>query len=1077
MRTSQEGKLLNRVRLINWHYFADETIEIKGNVLISGGNGAGKSTVLDAIQLVLTTNTRKFNTAANDKGKRTLKGYIRCKSGDEGEQYLRKNTVISNVALEFYDEKTKKYFVVGVHMTSDNEEVSVLSKWYIEEGTLEALSFKKENKPSSHREFLHNGNKIKYIEQRDMVKERLKRRLGNVDAKIFELIPKAMAFKPMNNVKEFINDFILSENNIDVKELGENIQILKELEGEIGEAKLKLNDLHNIVAKYEGVQEKEKELAINSLLLGRAKSEACKEDICILQEVIKEKNQFIVLGESEASELEEKIEKINDKIIMLSAELRGNESFIRVESLEAEIKILDKKISSEKNLIESLKNEVLKIQQFLNLVDENMEAKEYRELDSLKAPLIPTEKYRIFNNIKRQLEDLIECQRNSKFDNDTKVRELENKNETLRKRLDGLEKKKLEFPINTTKLKKAIEEEFINRGIDSGVYILAELLEINNLEWLNAVEGYFNKQKFNIIVEPKYYPIARDVYNKNKDTIHSVGLINTLKIPVNIEIEENSLAAVVTSNNKYAKAYSDYLLGRVICCTGVNEFENVKIGITKECMLYKGYVVKKINKQAYEVPFIGKFAYRTQILQIKEELKLLNIEKEEAKKLQNHFNEIVKHWKNIDLRNLEEAIQSPLNIEKYIRDKKKSEEELNKANKNNTYIDLQIEIEGDKKQKNELSIQRDEINRKTGSLQQEVIGCSDELSKKMEEREELTTQYDVIVEENYRYQIDADKKYIHNIKTKSANVIYQNFLPQKAKINNEIDNLINSEGGLNHLQEKYNIKYSQDFLRGIEGMVDYIQAADQLKSIEMEQLQSSAEKYKKNCEEMFRQDFLARMRNNMLAAKEEIKNLNKALQNIRYGGDRYKFTVSQAKGKESLCEMIMSENNIEGINLFSQLLENEFSQQMEELFDKITATDSTDKIVQEYSDYRRYFDFDIVIQKSNGKEQKFSKTFGEKSGGETQVPYYVAMAASFYQVYKRGNAIKLMLLDEAFEKMDDERIEPMLDFFRELGIQVIIATPPEKIKVIGAKMETNLAVIRKDNISCIRGCHECAKKI
>jgi hypothetical protein len=37
---------------------------------------------------VLTTNTRKFNTAANEKNKRDLKGYVRCKTGDENNAYL-----------------------------------------------------------------------------------------------------------------------------------------------------------------------------------------------------------------------------------------------------------------------------------------------------------------------------------------------------------------------------------------------------------------------------------------------------------------------------------------------------------------------------------------------------------------------------------------------------------------------------------------------------------------------------------------------------------------------------------------------------------------------------------------------------------------------------------------------------------------------------------------------------------------------------------------------------------------------------------------------------------------------------
>ena len=60
-----------------------------------------------------------------------------------------------------------------------------------------------------------------------------------------------------------------------------------------------------------------------------------------------------------------------------------------------------------------------------------------------------------------------------------------------------------------------------------------------------------------------------------------------------------------------------------------------------------------------------------------------------------------------------------------------------------------------------------------------------------------------------------------------------------------------------------------------------------------------------------------------------------------------------------------------------------------------------------------------------------------------------------------------MLLDEAFDKMDDERIASMMDFFNGLNLQVILATPPAKIEIIGEKVETVLACIREGQASIV----------
>ena len=77
---------LERVRLVNWHYFEETTIEIGNRCMFAGDNGSGKSTIIDAIQYAMAADLRKarFNAAAGDrKGGRDLTGYVRCKLGSD----------------------------------------------------------------------------------------------------------------------------------------------------------------------------------------------------------------------------------------------------------------------------------------------------------------------------------------------------------------------------------------------------------------------------------------------------------------------------------------------------------------------------------------------------------------------------------------------------------------------------------------------------------------------------------------------------------------------------------------------------------------------------------------------------------------------------------------------------------------------------------------------------------------------------------------------------------------------------------------------------------------------------------
>ena len=95
-------------------------IELEGSTLVTGVNGSGKSTVLDAMTYLLTGNTQ-FNKAAKDRD-RTVLGYVRGDTRSNGEaRYLRNGSVVSYIAMEFSDPTLGVPLTVGVCIESPSE--------------------------------------------------------------------------------------------------------------------------------------------------------------------------------------------------------------------------------------------------------------------------------------------------------------------------------------------------------------------------------------------------------------------------------------------------------------------------------------------------------------------------------------------------------------------------------------------------------------------------------------------------------------------------------------------------------------------------------------------------------------------------------------------------------------------------------------------------------------------------------------------------------------------------------------------------------------------------------------------
>ena len=375
-------KKLCRIRLINWHYFVNETISVNGSCLITGENTAGKSTILDVIQLVLSTNQRKFNTAANEKSNRNLKGYVRCKTGIESQPYNRKGSIISYVALEFHDEKTDKYFILGVKIDSPDEDSSLTTKWFLEECSLEDLSFIVNDRPATNEEFRRNDRKVPLISQATEAKRRYARRLGDLEEKFFDMIPRSLAFKPMDNVKEFINRFILPERTIEVATLKNNISALRELEELMKLTKEKIDKLGIILKRGEEISDNQKEIQVNQILIAKAEIESAKQQLEMLEDTLKGDTIKLDALESKSKDLKEKYDQENQRLTNLKIALGQNETTLLITSTKNNIQSYRRdKVDAEK----SQQNLLGMIQKFHTA---NIKLNELRDFILLKDDLL-----------------------------------------------------------------------------------------------------------------------------------------------------------------------------------------------------------------------------------------------------------------------------------------------------------------------------------------------------------------------------------------------------------------------------------------------------------------------------------------------------------------------------------------------------------------------------------------------------------------------------------------------------------------------------------------------------------------
>jgi len=1068
-------RYITKLHLINWHYIQYRTLDFsKGVNFLTGETGSGKSTILDALQLIVLGDVRGyyFNKAANDNSQRKLIEYLRGMTQDntdEGKKYLRGNIDFNSyIVIEVLNSETNETFCLGVVFEVRKDSNNPEHMFFALKQALPENGFIKNNIPLSMRQLKDEyGSMLKPYSTEEYNEHFLQEYMGKLKTGFFDIFKRSVAFKPPASIEEFIQSFICDDIKIDIETMVTPIKIYKKIENEAEGVKVQVEALNTISNEYKKLEEIRERLQLSKYVTDRTNLELENIEALKLMEEYKDANEFIYRANKRNEEIDDNIKKLQEEINDLIFKISNSPEKI----LKGEIQELKSKITDYKKIQSSFTAEAVKFERWINCIenltsiydDIKLEPNYYfSEISKMKLCNMDGDSFFKLNEQLLKIKGII----NDKY---AEVTTKNHGNQSERKNIkEELERllKGIVYPKSIENLKCILETELTKKyGTDIKVNILADLIDVRDKQWLDAIEGYMNWQKMYLIVEPKYYQDAINIYNSlDKNKVYDIGLVDVGKIEEeNYNVLRNSLAEEIVTENKYARIYIDYLLGRVIKCTDIAAIRNNKTAITKDCFLYKGYIARRMSPETYKKNrCIGSESRRERIEELKSSLRLLDIEIEKLneieKTLKNYFDFKVYSKEDIEVKLGEQA---KINLIPSLEATKlQNEEELSK-------IDL-FYVQGLNEKCNKLNNDkgnleetRKELLKQIGKKEEIINNDEAKIAKQEIKKLGLEKLIDTAYESEWRNTIGEATYSNFVVELKNYNTILTLFEEKAKNQTAEEDKQFNK---VVKLRGEFCVKNSLSWDMQSKDNKKYDNYLNLLNNSKMPEYIEKINLQKKKAYDAFKTDLLSRLKDAIDKTEEQITFVNRSLEKMEFGEKKYKFVVRPKAKYIEFYKMLKSD--FLGMDLTAGVFEKEYKDQISFLFNIITNTteslpgndmEQLKKQIDVYTDYKTYLEFDME-QITATYRSDLSKTLSKNSGGETQSPFFIAVLAAFANHYRihnvrDNNTMRLIIFDEAFSKMDEEHAMISIQLLRKFGFQAIIAAPDDKIPVIGPNVD------------------------